>query len=90
MKIKLMQSDEIFQQICACILQALIHGLNRHYYSIAINYRKNELEQKVRQTLRNCVVYYYFNLYFYYFILFAHIGHITICEISSSSINVSH
>ena len=27
--------------------QALIHGLNRHYYSIAINYRKNELEQKV-------------------------------------------
>lgn len=29
-------------------IQALIHGLNRHYYSIAINYRKNELEQKVR------------------------------------------
>lgn len=29
------------------ILQALIHGLNRHYYSITINYRKNELEQKV-------------------------------------------
>ena len=28
-------------------LQALIHGLNRHYYSITINYRKNELEQKV-------------------------------------------
>lgn len=28
-------------------LQALIHGLNRHYYSLAINYRKNELEQKV-------------------------------------------
>lgn len=27
--------------------QALIHGLNRHYYSIGINYRKNELEQKV-------------------------------------------
>ena len=27
--------------------QALIHGLNRHYYSITINYRKNELEQKV-------------------------------------------
>jgi hypothetical protein len=51
MKIKLMQSDEIFQQICVCILQALIHGLNRHYYSIAINYRKNELEQKVKQTL---------------------------------------
>jgi 26S proteasome regulatory subunit N11 len=28
-------------------IQALIHGLNRHYYSIAINYRKNDLEQKV-------------------------------------------
>ena len=28
-------------------IQALIHGLNRHYYSLAINYRKNELEQKV-------------------------------------------
>jgi 26S proteasome regulatory subunit N11 len=28
-------------------IQALIHGLNRHYYSIAINYRKDELEQKV-------------------------------------------
>merc|ERR1711909_54334 len=28
-------------------IQALIHGLNRHYYSIAINYRKNEPEQEV-------------------------------------------
>jgi 26S proteasome regulatory subunit N11 len=28
-------------------IQALIHGLNRHYYSIAISYRKNELEQKM-------------------------------------------
>lgn len=27
--------------------QALIHGLNRHYYSLAINYRKNELEEKM-------------------------------------------
>ncbi len=32
-------------------IQALIHGLNRHYYSIAINYRKNELEQKVRDCV---------------------------------------
>ncbi|KAI9032312.1 26S proteasome non-ATPase regulatory subunit 14 [Hyaloraphidium curvatum] len=32
-------------------LQALIHGLNRHYYSIAINYRKNELEQKMLLNL---------------------------------------
>jgi 26S proteasome regulatory subunit N11 len=28
-------------------LQALVHGLNRHYYSITINYRKNEHEQKM-------------------------------------------
>lgn len=32
-------------------LQALIHGLNRHYYSIAINYRKNELEEKMLLNL---------------------------------------
>ena len=31
--------------------QALIRGLNRHYYSIAINYRKNELEQKMLLNL---------------------------------------
>eukprot|EP00996_Jenningsia_fusiforme_P001936 NODE_2788_length_1120_cov_29.811391_g2559_i0.p1 GENE.NODE_2788_length_1120_cov_29.811391_g2559_i0~~NODE_2788_length_1120_cov_29.811391_g2559_i0.p1 ORF type:complete len:323 (-),score=48.60 NODE_2788_length_1120_cov_29.811391_g2559_i0:150-1064(-) len=28
-------------------IQALVHGLNRHYYSMAINYRKTELEQKM-------------------------------------------
>ncbi|XP_065843547.1 26S proteasome non-ATPase regulatory subunit 14 [Oscarella lobularis] len=32
-------------------IQALIHGLNRHYYSMPINYRKNELEQKMLMTL---------------------------------------
>jgi len=32
-------------------IQALIHGLNRHYYSIAISYRKNELEQQMLQNL---------------------------------------
>eukprot|EP00002_Diphylleia_rotans_P011969 TRINITY_DN234_c0_g1_i1.p1 TRINITY_DN234_c0_g1~~TRINITY_DN234_c0_g1_i1.p1 ORF type:complete len:260 (-),score=71.48 TRINITY_DN234_c0_g1_i1:257-1036(-) len=32
-------------------IQALIHGLNRHYYSMAINYRKNELEQKMLLNL---------------------------------------
>ena len=31
--------------------QALIHGLNRHYYSISINYRKNELEEKMLLNL---------------------------------------
>merc|ERR1719222_979067 len=32
-------------------ITALIHGLNRHYYSIAINYRKNDLEQKMLLSL---------------------------------------
>jgi 26S proteasome regulatory subunit N11 len=32
-------------------LTGLIHGLNRHYYSITINYRKNDLEQKVLLNL---------------------------------------
>ncbi|CAD7929342.1 unnamed protein product [Amoebophrya sp. A120] len=28
-------------------ISAIIHGLNRHYYSLCINYRKNDLEQKM-------------------------------------------
>eukprot|EP01116_Phalansterium_solitarium_P016440 TRINITY_DN3823_c0_g1_i1.p1 TRINITY_DN3823_c0_g1~~TRINITY_DN3823_c0_g1_i1.p1 ORF type:complete len:311 (-),score=89.48 TRINITY_DN3823_c0_g1_i1:261-1193(-) len=32
-------------------IQAVIHGLNRHYYSIAINYRKNKLEQRMLLNL---------------------------------------
>mmetsp|Transcript_12060 Transcript_12060/g.30720 ORF Transcript_12060/g.30720 Transcript_12060/m.30720 type:complete len:315 (+) Transcript_12060:201-1145(+) len=32
-------------------IQALIHGLNRHYYSIAINYRKNLLEEEMLLNL---------------------------------------
>lgn len=32
-------------------IQALIHGLNRHYYSIAISYRKSELEQAMLLNL---------------------------------------
>ncbi|KAM0683090.1 multicatalytic endopeptidase [Mitosporidium daphniae] len=32
-------------------IQALMHGLNRHYYSISIDYRKNELEQKMLLNL---------------------------------------
>ncbi|GKA31529.1 26S proteasome non-ATPase regulatory subunit 14 [Tanacetum coccineum] len=32
-------------------IQALIHGLNRYYYSIAINYRKNELEEMMLLNL---------------------------------------
>lgn len=33
-------------------IQALIHGLNRHYYSIAINYRKHELEENMLMNLQ--------------------------------------
>lgn len=36
-------------------IQARIHGLNTHYYSISINYRKNELEQKMLQNLHKKV-----------------------------------
>ena len=32
-------------------IAALIHGLNRHYYSINIGYRKNELEEKMLLNL---------------------------------------
>jgi 26S proteasome regulatory subunit N11 len=31
--------------------QALIHGLNRHYYSIGINYRKTDLEEQMLLNL---------------------------------------
>ena len=32
-------------------MQALIHGLNRHYYSLGISYRKNELEEQMLMNL---------------------------------------
>eukprot|EP01068_Selenidium_serpulae_P004434 Selendium_serpulae@DN3566_c0_g1_i1.p1 len=32
-------------------ITALVHGLNRHYYSLAINYRKSESEQKMLLNL---------------------------------------
>ena len=32
-------------------IQALIHGLNRHYYSLVVNYRKTELEQAMLMNL---------------------------------------
>lgn len=32
-------------------IQALIHGLNRHYYSIVVNYRKTDLEQSMLMNL---------------------------------------
>ncbi|KAI7837401.1 hypothetical protein COHA_008768 [Chlorella ohadii] len=33
-------------------IQALIHGLNRHYYSLAINYRKTPLEERMLGNLQ--------------------------------------
>jgi len=32
-------------------IQALIHGLNRHYYTIALSYKQNELEQQMLMNL---------------------------------------
>ncbi|KAG5440097.1 hypothetical protein PCK2_000609, partial [Pneumocystis canis] len=32
-------------------IQSLIHGVNRHYYSIAINYRKTALEETMLLNL---------------------------------------
>jgi 26S proteasome regulatory subunit N11 len=32
-------------------IQALIHGLNRHYYSLGIAYRKHELEERMLLNL---------------------------------------
>merc|ERR1712050_725449 len=32
-------------------ITGLIHGLNRHYYYIALNYRKNDAEQKMLLSL---------------------------------------
>lgn len=32
-------------------IQALIHGLNRHYYSMVIDYRKNKLEEQMLTNL---------------------------------------
>lgn len=37
--------------ILTTLWKALIHGLNRHYYSLAIDYRKNELEEKMLLNL---------------------------------------
>lgn len=39
------QTTSILGHLNPPSIQALIHGLNKHYYSIAIDYRKNELEQ---------------------------------------------
>ncbi|KAJ1741035.1 multicatalytic endopeptidase [Coemansia sp. RSA 989] len=45
------QSTSNIGQLQKPSIQALIHGLNRHYYSIAIDYRKNQLEEKMLLNL---------------------------------------
>merc|ERR1712055_1195054 len=45
------QTTSVLGHLVKPSIQALIHGLNRHYYSIAINYRKNELEQRMLMNL---------------------------------------
>ncbi|KAJ2723404.1 multicatalytic endopeptidase [Coemansia sp. Benny D115] len=45
------QSTSNIGQLHKPSIQALIHGLNRHYYSIAIDYRKNQLEEKMLLNL---------------------------------------
>ncbi|KAJ1966270.1 multicatalytic endopeptidase [Dipsacomyces acuminosporus] len=45
------QSTSNIGQLHKASIQGLIHGLNRHYYSIAIDYRKNELEEKMLLNL---------------------------------------
>jgi len=45
------QTTSILGHLNKPTLTALVHGLNRHYYSIVINYRKNDLEQKMLESL---------------------------------------
>ena len=45
------QSTSVVGYLRKPSIQALIHGLNRHYYSLAIDYRKNELEEKMLMKL---------------------------------------
>merc|ERR1711953_1582162 len=45
------QTTSLIGHLTKPSITALIHGLNRHCYSIAINYRKNELEQKMLLSL---------------------------------------
>lgn len=45
------QSTSVLGHLNKPSIQALIHGLNRHYYSISISFRKNELEQKMLMNL---------------------------------------
>ena len=45
-------AERLKNYCCVLCMQALIHGLNRHYYSISISYRKNELEEQMLMNLQ--------------------------------------
>ncbi|KAJ1796771.1 multicatalytic endopeptidase [Coemansia sp. RSA 2399] len=45
------QSTSNIGQLHKASIQALVHGLNRQYYSMAIDYRKNELEERMLLNL---------------------------------------
>jgi len=45
------QTTSILGHLQKPSIQAIIHGLNRHYYSIPINFRKNKLEQQMLMNL---------------------------------------
>lgn len=47
------QSTSVIGHLNKPSISALIHGLNRAYYSIAISYRKNELETKMLMNLHS-------------------------------------
>ena len=45
------QTTSVLGHLSKPSIHALIHGLNRHYYSLLINYRKNELEERMLLNL---------------------------------------
>merc|ERR1712213_58150 len=49
------QSTSVLGHLNKPSIQALIHGLNRHYYSIGIDYRKSALEENMLMNLHKHV-----------------------------------
>eukprot|EP00828_Plagiopyla_frontata_P042265 TRINITY_DN6259_c0_g1_i2.p1 TRINITY_DN6259_c0_g1~~TRINITY_DN6259_c0_g1_i2.p1 ORF type:complete len:246 (-),score=41.52 TRINITY_DN6259_c0_g1_i2:122-859(-) len=52
------QTTSNLEQMNPPSIVALVHGLNKHYYSIAINYRKNELEQDMLLNLQKNYIFF--------------------------------
>lgn len=53
MQVEPRQTTSIVGHLQKPSIQAIIHGLNRTYYSIAMGYRKNDLEIKMLQNLHS-------------------------------------